>query len=224
MSVANLADLSAVRSQLLATQHFLAIEGLEELGYHTLPTDDVISRLLAGYHLINRFLEEEIDILSIGHSNALLEINLTVLYGPYDSADREQHYVQVKNTEHHFYDTPQGGIQELMEFYQRLLVKDPIHQAAELYVQTLLQPQLFIEGNHRTGTLLMSYLLQRHGYPPFVLTPDNAYDYFQSTDIAHYRRNSFQIYFKRSTLVKRVIALIHTAIDHPLTHSSLALR
>jgi prophage maintenance system killer protein len=213
MSAANLADLSAVKSQLLATQHFLAIDGLEELGYHALPTDDVIAHLLAGYRLINRFLEEKIDLFSMGHSNALLEINLTVLYGAIDSPEREQHRVQIKNTERHFYDAPQGGVQELMEFYQRLLVKDPIQQAAELYVQTLLQPQLFIEGNHRTGTLLMSYVLQRHGYPPFVLTPENAYAYFISTDIARYRRNSLQIYFKRGALVKRVIALLNSAYE-----------
>jgi hypothetical protein len=40
------------------------------------------------------------------------------------------------------------------------------------------KPQLFIEGNHRTGALLMSYVLVRDGQLPFVLTVENAAAYF----------------------------------------------
>jgi hypothetical protein len=45
-------------------------------------------------------------------------------------------------------------------------------------VRILSKPQLFIEGNHRTGALIMSYVLLRNGRPPFVLNVDNALAYF----------------------------------------------
>jgi Fic family protein len=41
----------------------------------------------------------------------------------------------------------------------------------------LSQPQLFKEGNHRTGSLIASGILLENGYPPFVLTRQNAVAY-----------------------------------------------
>jgi hypothetical protein len=38
-----------------------------------------------------------------------------------------------------------------------------------------------LEGNERTGALIMSYILAREGRPPFVLTVDNAKAYFDSS-------------------------------------------
>jgi hypothetical protein len=43
-------------------------------------------------------------------------------------------------------------------------------RAAEVYIYILSEPQLFIAGNHRTGALVLSYILAREGRPPFVLT------------------------------------------------------
>ena len=40
---------------------------------------------------------------------------------------------------------------------------------------------LFIEGNHRTGALLMSYILLRDGEPPFVISAGNADTYFDAS-------------------------------------------
>jgi hypothetical protein len=40
-------------------------------------------------------------------------------------------------------------------------------------------PQLFIEGNHRTGALVMSYIQARDGKPPFVLTVPHAEPFFE---------------------------------------------
>jgi Fic family protein len=47
----------------------------------------------------------------------------------------------------------------------------------------LSQPQLFFEGNHRTGALAMSYLLVQDGKAPFVLTVDNAEAYFNPSTL-----------------------------------------
>ena len=50
--------------------------------------------------------------------------------------------------------------------------------AAETYVSIVGQPQLFVEGNHRTGSLIASWINLYAGYPPFVLSVDNAVEYF----------------------------------------------
>jgi hypothetical protein len=47
-----------------------------------------------------------------------------------------------------------------------------------VYVGVLSQPQLFQEGNHRTGSLIASGVLLQHDCPPFVLTRRNAVAYF----------------------------------------------
>jgi hypothetical protein len=52
-----------------------------------------------------------------------------------------------------------------------------------VYIRILSQPQLYIEGNHRTGALIMSYLLVREGKAPFVLTVDNAKAYFDPSTL-----------------------------------------
>ena len=77
----------------------------------------------------------------------------------------------------------------------------------------LSRPQLFIEGNHRVGALVMSYLLVRDGKPPFVLTVDNARSYFDPSSLVkkskkdsitllyrfHKLRNYFAEFLKENT-------------------------
>ena len=50
--------------------------------------------------------------------------------------------------------------------------------ASQVYVGVLSQPQLYQEGNHRTGSLIASGILLQSGCPPFVLTRQNAVAYF----------------------------------------------
>jgi hypothetical protein len=50
--------------------------------------------------------------------------------------------------------------------------------ASQIYVGVLSQPQLYQEGNHRTGSLIASGILLQTGCAPFVLTPRNAIAYF----------------------------------------------
>jgi hypothetical protein len=55
----------------------------------------------------------------------------------------------------------------------------PLKVAAEVYVAVLGFPQLFIEGNHRTGNLISNWISMFYGKPPFVLSPKNAVAYFK---------------------------------------------
>jgi Fic family protein len=73
----------------------------------------------------------------------------------------------------------------------------------------LSEPQLFIEGNHRTGALIMSWLLAREGKPPFVLSVDNAKAYFDPSSIAKsLRKHSLRMMLSRPKLLKRFAALL----------------
>jgi Fic family protein len=78
----------------------------------------------------------------------------------------------------------------------------------------LSKPQLFIEGNHRTGALLMSHILQRDGLPPFVLSADSAADYFDpSTAIRDVDKNSPATIFRLSRARDRLAKLLQERSD-----------
>ena len=70
-----------------------------------------------------------------------------------------------------------------MNWYSLHRKKDVWRRAAGIYNRILSEPQLFIEGNHRTGALIMSYLLTREGQPPFVLTRKNAKGFFDPSSV-----------------------------------------
>ena len=78
-------------------------------------------------------------------------------------------------------------------------------RAAGVYIYILSEPQLFIEGNHRTGALVLSYILAREGRPPFVLTAENAKAYLDpSTLITETRKHSLRAF--RIPKIKRYFA------------------
>jgi hypothetical protein len=79
-------------------------------------------------------------------------------------------------------------------------------RAAGVYIYILSEPQLFIEGNHRTGALVFSYILAREGRPPFVLTAENTKAYLDpSTLITETRKHSLVALF-RIPKIKRYFA------------------
>jgi len=173
------------------------------------PMDDlVIDNLLAGYELIDQFVNEGIDLFSLGYSTHILEINNTVLFGPANGKDRQHYTQQLKASEKYFYEKSSGGIQDLIEYHQQTHFSDAFTEAAAVYIRTLAQPQLFVEGNHRTGVLLMSYILLRNGFPPFVLSADNAKHYFEAPPISKIKRHSLTMLIKRSQLNRFIASLL----------------
>ncbi|MGB2682981.1 MAG: hypothetical protein WBE39_16910 [Candidatus Competibacter sp.] len=145
-------------------------------------SDAVVENLLAGYTFVDVLIEWDIDIFAKGKHKYLLELNNIVLCGP-DQTQRAEFCRHIKATETRFYDEPGGGIEDLVEWRARHLGDSVWKLAAGAYVRSLSKPQLFIEGNHRTGTLLASYILLRAGKPPFVLTPENAVAYFDPSTV-----------------------------------------
>jgi hypothetical protein len=85
-------------------------------------------------------------------------------------------------------------------------------RAAGVYVRMLSTPQLFIEGNHRTGVLMMSYVLLSAGFAPFVLSARSAEPYFEvSTALRRAHKNGPVALFRLPRLRRRLAALLR---DH----------
>ena len=144
--------------------------------------DSVIEHMMEGYGYVDKLLRENVDILRMGQFHHLLELNHLVLCGS-SKARRAEFRNHLERTEAHFYDREYGDIGGLVEWYQRHAGKPVRKRAAGVYVRVLSRPQLFIEGNHRTGALIMSYILGGEGKPPFVLTPENAEAYLNPSTL-----------------------------------------
>ena len=142
------------------------------------PLDDrVIENMMAGYAFVDTLIGDGIDLFALGSSKHLLELNTLVLCGT-NQARRDAYAHHIAATTHRFYDEQRGGVQDLVEWYAQHEHESPWSRAAGAYLRILSRPQLFIEGNHRTGALIMSYILVRDDEPPFVLALDNAQAYF----------------------------------------------
>ncbi|WP_428033481.1 hypothetical protein [Amphritea sp.] len=150
------------------------------------PTDEVINNLIAGYVRIDEHLQNGTDLFKIGNSRLILELNHIVLYHHADISVEEDKS-QFKATKKHFYDTKNAGIGPLMEWLAFNKNTDIWKKTAGTFTHIISQPQLFLEGNHRTGSLIMSYLLMRQGYSPFVLSYDNAKHFFEPAELTKNR-------------------------------------
>ncbi len=144
--------------------------------------NDVVSNMLDGYAMVERLVRDDIDIFAMGQLHYWLELNAIVLCG-IDASVRTHYHRLIEATEARFYEQPDGGIRDIMDWYALKEDKSVWRRAAGVYIGILSDPQLFIEGNHRTGALIMSYLLAREGYAPFVLTDDNAREYFNPSSV-----------------------------------------
>lgn len=189
-------NLPAIESSLRAVQRdFDRInEKLDE--YRDPLTDDVVANMIAGYEGVDRALGAGTDLFALGNSAALLALNDMVLCRGDQSAGccSPEHFAA---NERHFYDDQRGGVRDLVEWCAMHKKDTPWERAAGVYVRILSEPQLYIEGNHRTGALIMSYLLARDGCAPFVLTVDNAKAYFDpSSLIKKTRKRSIAMLFK----------------------------
>lgn len=177
-----LLNLPAIESSLRRVQReFKSIN--QRLSWQRDPmSDEVVNHLLAGYAYVDVLVERDIDFFSMGQHHYLLELNNIVLCGP-DQNSRAEFVPHIEATRSRFYDEPQGGIEDIVEWRARHMNESAWKLAAGLYVRVLSKPQLFIEGNHRTGALLASYVLLRDGKPPFVLTVENAMAYFEPSTV-----------------------------------------
>ena len=178
------------------------------------PMDDaVVENLISGYALVSQLLEARVELLALGNSACLLELNTRVLCGTGERYRREYKKHIIANIRR-FYESTDGGIQGLYEWYILHRHESAWFCAAGIYIRILSEPQLFIEGNDRTGALVMSYFLAKDGLPPFVLTTANAGAYFDhSAQIQRLSRTSLSRPFRLQRLKARIAGFLKDQAD-----------
>jgi hypothetical protein len=176
-------------------------------------TDAVIEHMMAGYALVDEAIAEERDLLTSRHVAGLLELNHMVLCGP-DPKSREDYRKHVEATTRRFYEQEEFNVDDILQWHHKHKAESPWKRAAGVYVRILSQPQLYIEGNHRTGALIMSYILARDGKAPFVLTVDNAKAYFDpSTLIKETTKTPATLLMKLPRMKKRFARFLEDRAD-----------
>jgi hypothetical protein len=145
-------------------------------------TDEVLDNMMTGYAFIDWAIADDTDLLDPRYVAGLLELNHIVLCGR-DPNSRREHRKHLQATAQRFYRQGEFNIDNLLRWHRNHAHESAWKRAAGTYVRILSQPQLYIEGNHRTGALIMSYILGRDGRAPFVLTVDNAKAYFDPSSL-----------------------------------------
>jgi hypothetical protein len=187
---------------------------------HRDPLDErVVDNMLAGYAHVDELVSTGTDVFALGHLKHLLELNTLVLCGT-SEVRRAAHAGHLAANERRFYEERAAGVQDVVEWYARNSGEASWGRAAGVYVRMLSTPQLFIEGNHRTGALVMSYVLLRDGLPPFVLSAANAATYFEvSTGIRTLHKNSPAALFRGPGLRRRLATLLQAHAEPQLVRA-----
>ena len=177
-------------------------------------TDEVVANMVAGYRCVDRCLSEGIDLFGMGESARLVEVNRVVLCGESGRRQGDEHPGHLDHAQRQFYETEGGGVGGLMDWLALHRTDSACKLAAGVFARVLSQPQLYPEGNHRTGALLMSYLLARDGRPPFVLTVDNARHFFEpATLIKNRKKHGLDKLVRLPKLTKRFARMIEDDAD-----------
>jgi hypothetical protein len=139
-------------------------------------TDTVRQNMLAAYEFLDAVASDGLDLFSAEGLEALLQLNHLVLLGRgYDPREFGRH---ISITRQKFFDNFRQYVRPIRRWYRKHETDNPYKVASQVYVGVLSQPQLYQEGNHRTGSLIASGILLQNGCPPFVLTRQNAVAYF----------------------------------------------
>lgn len=150
----------------------------EKIGRKDTPFDKVLmENLLLAWDYIDFFIrKKDYSLLSRRGGPDMLEINNRVHYGVNDEL-RQEYHKAISATADKF----SMQIKPMRNYYKKKRKNQAsIYKiAAEIYISILGQPQLYIEGNHRSGSIVASWINLAHGKPPFVLTAENAVSFFR---------------------------------------------
>lgn len=150
--------------------------------------DQVMQRMLCAYDRLDSLLARQIDLFGYQHVDELCALNDVVHYGD-DAALRREYAAAIAANKNKF----EIQFPALYNWYREKRDTASTEKlAAKVYVSILGMPQLFIEGNHRTGALIASWINVSRGQPPFVLSPANALGFFQpSSQIKDFSARSY---------------------------------
>lgn len=136
----------------------------------------LMDNLLTAWDYIDFFIrKKEYDLLSPYGGSDMLEINDRVHYGE-NYVQREEYTKAIEATTEKF----SKQIVPIRKYYKKHMKgKGQVYKvASEVFIAILGQPQLFIEGNHRSGSIIASCINMENNKPPFVLTVKNALTFF----------------------------------------------
>jgi hypothetical protein len=145
--------------------------------------DEIVENMIAGYQYVNQVMEMDISLLALNGLHYYLELNHIVLCGR-GTRNRKNYCRHIQRTNKQFHEQKAFSISHLRSWSDANTKVSPWKRAAGVYILQISRPQLFPEGNHRTGALLMSSMLVRNGKPPFVLSVNNAKAYFDPSSLA----------------------------------------
>lgn len=132
-------------------------------------------RMMSAFQYLDALLAQQIPPFSRESIEHMLVLNERVHYG-IDQQLMAEYAKAMQATAEKFYQHI-GPIQQWYEQHTKR-GNHPLKLAAEIYVSILGYPQLYIEGNHRTGSLIANWITVYHGFPPFILSVENAIAYF----------------------------------------------
>ncbi len=138
-------------------------------------TATIRMQMLSAFQLVDELLEQQIQPFAPESIEYMLALNERVHYGTNQRLIAE-YATAIKATAEKFHQHI-GPIKDWYEVHTKR-GDHPLKVAAEIYVSVLGYPQLYIEGNHRTGSLIADWISVYNGFPPFVLSVDNAIPYF----------------------------------------------
>lgn len=174
-------------------------------------SDEMIGQIVEAYEFLNDLLEKDMDLFTPAGLHSLLEMNHIVLCGT-DPDLRMSYYHHITETRSRFLER----IKPIRKWVlQNINKTNPWKLATGFYTKILSQPQLFIEGNHRTGNILLNYLLVSKGAPPYIVSPETAVEYLNiSGDIKFTDKdNTFESALNLPGYRKRFIALLREKTD-----------
>jgi hypothetical protein len=173
-------DLGAVEESLLGVErNWKKIDDeldREKLGRRDVFSDVIRGRMLDAYRYLDGMLWKEVEPFSPDGISGILELNNLVHYGV-DMDLRLQYNNAIYENSLKFF----NFIDPIEKWYRNHMKGQPhpLKVSAEVYVAVLGYPQLFIEGNHRTGNLISNWISMYYGQPPYVLNVKNAVAYFK---------------------------------------------
>jgi len=136
----------------------------------------LMDNLLSAWDYVDYLLKnQKHELLSRHGGPDMLEINHRVHYGE-DYTLRDEYTKAIKATTEKF----SKQIPYIRKYYKKhMKARDSTYKvAAEVFIAIVGQPQLFIEGNHRSGSIIASGINMAYEKPPFVLTVENALTFF----------------------------------------------
>ncbi|MBT8362809.1 MAG: hypothetical protein KJO32_17810 [Deltaproteobacteria bacterium] len=149
-----------------------------KVGRKDTPFDtQLMENMLSAWEYIDYFIKKkDYSLLSNKGGPDMLEINHRVHYGV-DAEQRAEYKKAIKATTEKF----SKQVLPIRNYYKnKIKNKHSIDViASEIFIATIGQPQLYIEGNHRSGSIVASWINLEHNKPPFVLSVDNALAFFR---------------------------------------------